>query len=177
MYGTQCRPTGAPEKGRSRRSPGCSAPTESASNPGFKDRNRGERAPEGGVAGVGIALVSRHLHRPRSGAPECVFDLFIPGFPPVTLGYVCDARSAGSKQQTAADSFTMFSRVVHAGDRQAHPPSHKTTAGKWFVSNTAHVLHAHTHRRVRGPCRPRSLARIFHESKDYIVITTAKTET
>ena len=65
----------APDKGRSRRSPGCSAPTESASNPGVKDGKNGNEPPNGG-----------------SGVD---YGTFTPGFPLVTLGYVSDARSAG----------------------------------------------------------------------------------
>ena len=90
----------APDKGRSRRSPRCSAPTESTSNPGFKDGKNGNEPPNGGDA---EPRETTRIPRPASppfGGSAMDYGTFIPGFPPVTLGYVCDARFAGSRQQT-----------------------------------------------------------------------------
>ena len=113
-------PDEAPDKGRWRRSPGCSAPTKSASNPGCKVRTIKDKPPNGGGAGVRIALFSRHLQRPRSGAQSKLFDSRSPGFPSVTLRYGCGARFRGLKkaEHRPCPGFREFGPVP-ALDRQA----------------------------------------------------------
>jgi len=85
----------APDKGRSRRSPGCSAPTESASNPGFKDSKNGNEPLKGGDAEARETMGIPHPASPPFGGSGVGYGTFTPGFPWVTLGYVCTARSAG----------------------------------------------------------------------------------
>jgi hypothetical protein len=112
-------PTRAPERGRSRRSPGCSTPTQSASNPGFKDGNRAKEPPNGGDAGSGILLGSWSLHRPHPGAPG--------GFAgTLTRGSLRSPRATAAAPARRASQHTLRTTpfvpplyMLHAAKRQA----------------------------------------------------------